>query len=232
MVKNLAAEILRRTFLFNRQARQEKKTWQFGDLKFLVTCILLIVSCSAPQQNSQTQIVTINYSPFTEFQMNEVFTCANDLSLILKVTSESPDIAFRFGEPDILLGNAYQIGEEEIVVVTNSQSELGTLSLNQVQNLFASGENVWVYAEGENIQRSFDQFVMSGRSVSASAKVAPNPKIMIQMLEENPNAIGLIPKSLLTQNLKEIYSVGNFPVLAIPEAEPQGAVKSLIGCLQ
>ncbi|HCK66606.1 MAG TPA: hypothetical protein DHW49_10115 [Anaerolineae bacterium] len=215
-----------------KERRKRKDFWKVESGKwYLFLLSSFLISCSTPQPTTPNQVITINYSPFTENQMNEVYACANDLSIILKI-SEEPDIRFQLGEPEILLGNAYQIGEEEIVVVVNQQSELGTLSLNEVQNLFASGENVWVYAEGEEMQRSFDQFVMSGRSVSSSAEVVPNPKIMIQVLEENPNAVGFIPESLLTQNLKEIYSVGNFPVLAIPEVEPQGAVKSLIGCLQ
>ncbi|MBL8050243.1 MAG: hypothetical protein JNM46_03395 [Anaerolineales bacterium] len=164
--------------------------------------------------------------------MNEIYTCANDLSIILKISEENPELYIQIDEPEILINNAYQIGEEEIVIVTKSQSQLQMLSLNEAQNLFASGENIWVYAEGEDMQRLFDQFVMEGRSVSSFAKVALNPKIMLQMLEENPNAIGFTPKSLLNQNLKLVYSVGTFPVLALTETEPQGAVKSLIGCLQ
>ncbi|MBX3037575.1 MAG: hypothetical protein KF758_11755 [Anaerolineales bacterium] len=191
-----------------------------------------LISCSPTQSNTQTQIITINYSPFIESQMNEVYACANDLSIILKVADKSPEITFRFGEPDILLNHAYQVGEEEIIIVTNSQSELQMLSLNEVQNLFTSGENIWVYSSDSEMQRVFDQTAMQGRSVSSFANVAPNPNIMIQMLEENPDAVGFIPKSLLNQNLKEIYSVGVFPVLALTETEPQGAVKSLIGCLQ
>lgn len=216
MVKDFATEvteILRRTFFF-----------------FLLSSFL--ISCSPTRPTSQTQTITINYSPFIEFQMNEIYTCANDLSIILKISEENPELYIQIDEPEILINNAYQIGEEEIVIITNSQNDLQMLSLNEAQNLFASGENIWVYAEGEDMQRLFDQFVMEGRSVSSFAKVASNPKIMLQMLEENPNAIGFIPKSLLNQNLKLVYSVGTFPVLALTETEPQGAVKSLIGCLQ
>jgi hypothetical protein len=220
------------SFIRRLLRRQKTRATARNDIILIFLLSSFLISCSTPQPTSQTQIVTINYSPFIESQMNEVYACANDLSIILKVTNESPEITFRFGEPDILLNFAYQIGEEEIVVVTNSQNDLQMLSLNEMQNLFASGENVWVYAEGEEMQKVFDQVTMQGRGVSSSAKVASNPKIMIQMMEENPNAVGFIPKSLLTQNLKEIYSVGVFPVLALTETEPQRAVKSLIVCLQ
>lgn len=219
------------SFIRRLLRRQKTRATARNDIMLFLLSSFLI-SCSTPQPVVQTQIITINYSPFTEFQMNEVYACANDLSIILKVTDQEPEIRFQFGEPDVLLDFAYQIGEDEIVVVTNSQNDLQVLSLSEVQNLFASRENVWVYAEGEEMQKMFDQVAMQGRGVSTSAKVASNPKIMIQMLEENPNAVGFIPKSLLNQNLKEIYSVGLFPILAILEAELQGAVKSLLECLQ
>jgi hypothetical protein len=213
----------------------ESGKWRFdiSILKFLplMFSFFFLLSCTS-QPTSQTQIVTINYSQFIEFHMNEVYACANDLSIILKVTDQEPEIRFQFGEPDVLLDFVYQIGEEEIIIVTNAQNDLQMLSLTEVQNLFTSGENIWVYSSDSEMQRVFDQFAMQGRSVSSFARVAPNPNIMIQMLEENPNALGFIPKSLLNQNLKVVYSVGIFPVLALTETEPQGAVKSLIGCLQ
>lgn len=217
MVKNFATEvteILRRTFFI-----------------FLLSSFLIYSCGTPPQQNPQTQIVTISYSPFTEFQMDEVYACANDLSIILKV-SENPEISFQFGEPDVLLDFAYQIDEEEMIVAVNEQSELQTLSLDEVQNLFVSAENLWVYPSDSEMQKVLNQFVMQGRSVSSFANVAVSPKQIVEKIESESNAIGFIPKSLLNENLREIYSIGIFPILALTETEPQEAVKSLIGCLQ
>lgn len=190
------------------------------------------VSCTS-QPNTPTQTVTINYSPFTEFQVNEVYACANDLAIQLNVTDQSPEITFQFGEPKILSDYAYQVGEEELVVVVNRQSEIQELSQAEVQNFFGTqAMQVWVYAEGENLQQVFDQVAMQGRSVSSFAKVAPNPQILIEVLSADANAIGFIPKSIVNENLKTVYSLGSFPILAVTETEPQGALKNLIGCLQ
>ncbi|NJN80371.1 MAG: hypothetical protein HC797_07825 [Anaerolineales bacterium] len=198
---------------------------------FLVLLSSFLFACSS-QPTPQIQIVTINYSPFTELWIDEVYACANDLSLALKISSEDPDIYVQIGEPEILLDHAYQIGEEEIVVVVNRQSEIQNLSLNEIQSIFANGENVWVYAEREDMQKVFDQFVMEGRSASSFARIAPNPRVMLEVLKFESNAIGFIPKSFMDESLKEIYSAGSFPVLAITKSEPQWAVKSLLGCLQ
>lgn len=223
----------RRSEMAINSAMQKTTKPQRGDI-FLFFFLLssFLISCSPTQPTSPTQIVTINYSPFLKAQMPTAYACAHDLSIVLKITHQEPEIRFQIGEPNAALGGAYQIGEEEIVIATNAQNVLPTLSLTETQNLFASGEHVWVYAEGEQMQKLFDQFVMEGRSVSSFAKIAPNPNVMMRMLEENPNAVGFIPKSWLNSNLKEIYSLGVFPILALTSTEPQGAVKSLIACLQ
>lgn len=208
-------------------------SWRLGDLAILITCFSLLISCSPPQTNTQTQIVTINHSPFTEFQMDEVYACANDLSVILKVTDQTPQIRFQFGEPDVLLDFAYQIDEEEIIVIVNKQNETQNVSLQEVQNLFSTqAMQVWVYPSESEMQEVLNQFTMQGRSVSSFAQVAVNPSQVVAKIESENQAIGFIPKSLLNENLKEIYSIGFFPVLAITENEPQDAVKNLIGCLQ
>lgn len=217
MVKNLATqltEILRRTLVL-----------------FLLSSFL--ISCSPTQPTTQTQIITISYSPFTEFQMQEIYTCANGLSIILKVTDQNPKIIFQFGEPDVLLNFAYQIDVEEIIVVVNKQNEMQEASVEEIQNLF-SGQTmpVWVYPPASEMQKMLNQFVMNGRSVSSFTNVAVSPKQVVEKIESESNAVGFIPKSLLGENLKEIYSIGIFPILAITEIEPHGAVKSLIGCLQ
>lgn len=208
-------------------------SWQLGDLAILLSCFLLLISCTSSQPTTPNQIVTINYSPFTEFQMQEVYACANDLSMILKVTDQKPEINFQFGEPDVLLDFAYQIDEEEIIVVVNKQNEMPNVSLEEIQNLF-SGQTmqVWVFSSDSEMQKLLNQFVMKGRSVSSFANVAVSPKQVVEKIESESNAIGFIPKSLLSENLKAIYSIGSFPVLAITDTEPQGAVKNLLGCLQ
>ncbi len=217
-----------------KERRKRKDIWKVESGKWILFYFLLstfIFACASPQPTAQNQIVTINYSPFIEFQMDEIYACANDLSIILKI-SENPEIKFQLGEPDVLLDFAYQIGDEEIIVVSNKQSGLQSLSLDEVRNLFASGENVWVYPSDSEMQKVLNQVVMQSRSVSVSVQVAVSPRQTVEKIESQSDAIGFIPKSLITENLTEIYSLGSFPILALTESEPQGAVKNLLGCLQ
>ncbi len=114
------------------------------------------------------------------------------------------------------------------------ESPLEDLTLEQARALFAGGDpsvQVWVYAEGEEMQGLFDQLVMAGRPVTSFARVAPNPQVMAEALNA-PEAVGILPREWVDGNLRSIYSLGSVPVLAIMEVEPQGALKDLIACLQ
>jgi len=54
--------------------------------------------------------------------MDELFACANDQSITVNITAEEPEIYLRIGEPENLLSPAYQIDEEELLVVTHRES--------------------------------------------------------------------------------------------------------------
>jgi hypothetical protein len=91
---------------------------------------------------------------------------------------------------------------------------------------------VWVYASEAEVQRVFDRFVMEGRSVAPSALVAVTPQQMSDVLVNQPDAVGILPRHWKVGDVREVYSVAKVPVLALTDAEPQGAVKELIACLQ
>jgi hypothetical protein len=199
-------------------------------------CFLLLLSACAPQvQTATTQVVTVNASSAAQPWLGKLFTCANELSVVLSVDAESPEIYLRLGEPEMLVTPVYKIDEEEILIVTNREGPAQNLTLSQTQELFAQGNpstQVWVYPSDADMQRAFDQLVMQGRSVSSSARVAVSPQNMSDMLKSDPAAIGILPRHLVTGDLREVFSAGTVPVLAITKSEPQGAVIELVSCLQ
>ena len=196
----------------------------------------LLFSCAAPTQPAQTEIVTMYASSAAQPWMSDLFACANDLSVVLSVSAESPEIILRVGEPEVLVSPAYQIDEEEILIVAHRESPVQNLSLEEAQALFAGqGEpsaQVWVYSSGTDMQILFDQLVMKGRSVTSFARLASDPQEMSDMLNSESNTVGILPRHWIIGNVREIYSVGMAPVLAIVRQEPRGVVSELIACLQ
>lgn len=203
----------------------------------LFTLSLLISSCSTSTPPPAPEVVSVYSSPFTQPWLAELYDCAGTSAVIqLADSPEDAQIVLQVGETEFLSSFAYQIDEEEILIVTNRVSPVQNLTLEQAQNLFAGfgdpSVEVWVYASEAEGQRVFDQFVMMGRSVSSSARVAVNPQQMSDVLNSEANAVGILPRHWIVGNVREVYSVAKVPVLAITQNEPQGAVNQLIGCLQ
>jgi hypothetical protein len=203
---------------------------------FLLSFILLISCGTATPAPSQTEIITVYASPAAEPWLVELFACANKLSMVLNVTASDPDIYLRLGEPASLVLPAFQIDEEEILIVTHRESPVQNLSLEEAQTLFAGqgdpSVQVWVYSSDQDVQILFDQFVMNGRAVTSFARLAASPQHMSDVLNAESNSVGILPRHWKSGNSREVFSAGPIPVLAVTRQEPQGAVATLLACLQ
>ena len=202
---------------------------------FLVLSSFIVVSCAPATQTSQTQVVSVYATAAAQPWLTEIYTCTDNSSVILNLAADDPDILLRVGEPEIIISPVYQIDEEEILIVTNRESPVQNLTLAQAQDLFAQGSDsaqVWVYASDADVQIVFDQLVMKGRSVTSFAGLATSPQQMSDRINAEKDAVGILPKHWVTGNVREVFSAGTAPVLAITKEEPQGAVKELISCLQ
>jgi len=204
-------------------------------LLFLLPSVLLF-SCIPPTQTtSQKEVVTVYATSAAQPWLTELYECAENLPVVLSVNADEPDIYLRVGEPENIISPVYQIDEEEIIVVTNLESIVQNLSFDEAQDLFAKGNpsmQVWVYSSDADVQIVFDQLVMKGRSVTSFAQAAVSAQNMSDILNSESSAVGILPKHRVTGNVREVYSVGNVPVLAITNEEPQGVVIELLACLQ
>jgi len=203
-------------------------------LIFLLSSLLLF-SCTPATQTSQTEVIDVYATSAAQPWLRELFTCANDLSVVLNVNADVPDIYLRVGEPDLLVSPAYQIDEEEILVVTHRESPVQNLTLEEAQALFAQGSasaQVWVYSSDADVQMVFDQLVMKGRSVTSSARVAVSPQNMSDVLNSESNSVGILPRHWKAGTVRDVFSAGFVPVLAITKEESPGAVTDLVSCLQ
>ena len=210
---------------------------QRSNLIFIVILALLISSCSTSTPQPTPQLVTVYSTSAATPWLSDVYSCAESFAIISRVDDpSSADISLRVGEPEYLASPAYQIDEEEILIVTSRQSSVQNLTLSEAQALFAGfgdpSVQVWVYAVDEDLFGIFDQFVMKGRSISSSAYVAATPQQMSDVLNSESNAVGILPRHWKAGDVREVYSVGKVPVLAMTEYEPEGAIAQLIGCLQ
>lgn len=209
-------------------------------MKYLLRFVLLaflLAACGTPAPQTPLEAVSVYSTSAATPWLTDLYACAESTAVISRADDPSAaDIALRVGEPQFLADFAFQIDEEEILIVTHRQSPVQNLTLEEAQNLFAGfGDppvQVWVYASGGDVAEVFDQFVMKGRSVSSSARVAVSPQQMSEVLTNESSAVGILPRHWRAGDVRDVHSVAKVPVLAITQSEPQGAVQQLIGCLQ
>ena len=198
--------------------------------------LLTFSSCSTSTPQPTPQVVNVYATPATQPWLANLYTCAEKSNAAINISSESPDISLRLGEPEILASPAYQIDEDEILVVAHRESPVQNLTLEEAQALFAGQADpsvqVWVYASDADVQKLFDQFVMKGRGVTSFARLAASPQEMSDVLNAESNSVGILPRHWKAGSVRDVYSVGMVPVLAIIKEEPQGIVKDLLVCLQ
>jgi len=207
-------------------------------LSSLTFLSLLLSSCSTTTPQTTPQVVSVYSTSSSQPWLIDLYDCAARSSATIRL-SDSPstsDIRLQVGEPKYLSSFAYQIDTEEILIVTHRQSPVQNLTLEQAQTLFMGlgdpSVQVWVYASEEDVFEVFDQFVMKGRSVSSSARVAVNLQQMSDVLNNESNAVGILPRHWKAGDTREVFLVATVPVLAITQTEPQGVINQLIGCLQ
>jgi hypothetical protein len=206
---------------------------------FLLSSFLLFSCSTGTPPPSTPQLVSVYASSAAQPWLSELYGCAagqNNIVLSRVDDPNSAGIVLRIGEPEFLSSFAYQIDNEEILIVTQRQSPIQNLTLDDARTLFMGlgdpAVQVWVYASGEDVQTVFDQLVMEGRSVTPSANVAVNPQQMSDTLVNESNTVGILPKHWKTGDSRIVFSAGTAPVLALTKSEPQGMVKELIACLQ
>jgi len=198
---------------------------------------LFVSSCSTSTPPAPTPVVvSVHSSSAAGPWLTALYGCAGTSTIIrLSDSPSDADIRLQIGEPEFLSSFAYKIDTEEILIVTHRQSPIQNLTLEQAQTLFALGDpsiQVWVYASDADVQGVFDQFVMAGRSVTPSAKIAVSPQQMSDTLVNQPNTVGILPRHWKVGDSRFVFSIPDVPVLALTRSEPQGAIKELIGCLQ
>jgi hypothetical protein len=210
-----------------------------NDILFFLLSSFILFSCSTstPQASRTPQIVTVYSTSAAQPWLSDLYACASSATVISRVDdSSSAEIVLRVGEPNILASTVYQIDTEEILIVTHRQSPVQNLTLEEARALFAGqgdpSVQVWVYASEEDIQRVFDEFVMEGRAVTSSARLAVNPQQMSDTLVNESNAVGILPRHWKAGDVREVFSVATVPVLAITQSEPEGVIKELVACLQ
>lgn len=223
-------------------------------LSSLTFLALLLSSCSTETPQPTPEVVSVFSTSAATPWLSEMYACADGIAVISRADDPSAaDISLRVGEPEFLAGFAFQIDEENVIVIMNN-ARPPVVSLEQIRGMFTgvitnlnqitpawgevhsdlSGEvHVWVYPPDDDVQQAFEQLVLEGRPITPSASLAITPQDMFTAVRNDRSAVGILLQQWNPNyEVFEQAVVGVVPVLAITQSEPQGAVNQLIGCLQ
>jgi hypothetical protein len=203
----------------------------------LLVSILILSACAPSSPSATPEVISVYSTDAAQPWLSELYDCAGTASVLSRVDDPSAAaIVLRVGQPETFTSPAYQIDTEEILVVTQRQSPVQNLLLEEVRALFSGhgdpSVQVWVYASGVDVQEVFNKSVMQGQNIASNARLAVDPQQMSNTLVNEPNTVGILPRHWKVGDSREVFSVGTVPVLAITPTKPQGAIQQLIACLQ
>jgi hypothetical protein len=224
-----------------------KRTFAF----FILTCMLL-PSCGTALPATKPEEFTVQYTAASIPWLATLYNCAggNVITTFQRgadyLDPQSANMVIRIGKPDDPASFAYQIATDELLVVVNSKNHSTKLTASQVYELFTgqiqnwktingtdAPVQVWVFPVGEDLQVIFKQIVLDGSPITSTAHMANNPNEMLQAVEKDANAIGIITQSLKTGDISGVYTTtSSLPVLAITFSKPQGTIAQILACLQ
>ena len=158
--------------------------------------------------------------------------------------------------------NLYQIGSDQLVVAVNASRGMQQIPVNLVDSIFSgrtttwgaayatcpdcfssdlasNGDaiNIWILPEESNLWNTFAALYLDALP-SSFATIAPNARIMHQMLAADPNAIGVLPTGWLDDSVTGLTLSGenispiSLPILAATHTEPDTNLSQWLACLQ
>lgn len=133
------------------------------------------------------------------------------------------------------------------VLVAHPTNSISTLTLAQVQAMYAGQFTDWAQAgglagavqvlareDGSDGARAFNGAALNNITLTPNAQVAATWAAMRQLVQQNPNAIGYLPASEIDATVKAITLDTELRVLivAVAPTEPTGAPRDFLAWVQ
>jgi hypothetical protein len=205
---------------------------------------VMLAACSSPTDQAPVPL-TVHATSAAYPWLREVFQCVPSSAAIVLSEDPEAEVVLRLAEPENLTTLAYQVGTEDLLVITHLQVGVGALTPLQVEALFTGQYinwkavggadlpvQVWAFAPAVDIQTYFERMILRGRPVSSLARLAVSSQDMSESVGANPGSIGLLSRRWKAGNTRDVLTISSVPVLALVREAPQGALASLLACLQ
>ncbi|MEA3350281.1 MAG: hypothetical protein U9Q82_06650 [Chloroflexota bacterium] len=219
----------------------------------LILLLLLSTGCTPfafapPPPTPQT--VTVAHTPALRWMRNLLHACAVEDPGMALFTEEIPasSIDIETADISILIGSPPQgndapatlLGWEEIIIVSNLNIDAASLDEAGIRSTYTSLEpryQGWTYLPGSELNQIFNAAVLGDKLPPPQTMLAPDPAAMLSTVAENANAIGYLPQSWLTDEVRtlpmsaEVENALHQPIIALTHAEPTGVIRTFLSCL-
>jgi PBP superfamily domain len=212
---------------------------------FLLLALGLVSACAPAAGEPSPTVIDVHATSAAYPWLEAAYDCAPPSTALRLTGPDAAVVSLRLGEPSHLVAPAYQVGLDDLLVVVHPMTSVGPLSRQQVQRIFA-GEvtnwkevggadtpiQVWTYSRAEDVQAYFAEAIMDGRPVTSLARLAVSAQVMSDSVGTIAGSIGFLPRRWRAGNTKEVLALPSLPVLAIVRNPPQGALKTMLACMQ
>lgn len=219
----------------------------------LLIGVLLLTGCKTePEVEVEIPVYKINYSPASKAILPAIYACAAELPEAIFNPTESyiedSDLSKEFfvhlGEPDTLPSFSAPLAYDEILLITyqnNPVTEWNDFKIINVMNgridsweYFGSSGDIelWLPPEQDEVRDIFNQNILEDNPVTFTAKINSDFREIVNKVNSNPFALGLIPASFSVSNLNSISLGIQVPLLALLDKNPDEIQQRFIGCLQ
>jgi len=206
--------------------------------------LVTLAACASPVD--QTPVPLTVYATSAAYPwLSSAYDCVPSAAAIVLSDDPDADVVLRLAEPQELTAPTYQIGIDDLLVVTHPQVGVGALTPAQVEALFTGQYanwsdvggadqpvQVWTFAPTVDVQAYFERMVLHGRPVSSLARLAVSAQHMSDSVGAVPGSIGLLPLRWKAGNTREALTISSVPVLALVRETPRGALAELLACMQ
>lgn len=213
---------------------------------------ILLGSCNSSPPIVHPEQVSVQYTSASIPWLASLYTCAGRVAVIAEQRStdyldlQSAAMVIRIGMLNAPTSFAYQIGTEALLVIVNEKNPTQELTESQVVELFTGQVyswksingidapiQVWTFPTGEDIQEIFNQTTLHGSPVTSAAHLANSQDEMVQAVQKDVNAIGIITQKWKSGNISGAYTIStSLPVLAVTFSKPQKTIAHIIACMQ
>ncbi len=207
----------------------------------------------------------IQHTPDLRYIENKIQTCSQANSPLPVLVNEYPinrmnaqtaDITLVYEKPIDPTLPAFQLGEDQLVVIINPQNKVSTIPLMTLQGIFQgfithwdavdptstlgiSGKiDIWGYKQSDELQIIIENRLNEAKHLNNQVNIADFPEVIKEMVAKDPGGIGVIPRAYLSDEVKMVKIDGLpeqdliVPIIAQTRGQPGELQTIILSCLQ